>query len=102
MPGPVHGVDGDCPVFCCGIVRNEAEAVLVRAGASIPDAQHKGPYVVRYVAGAAQVIVHSTDCREALRWLRDLAFTGSVSYVCSDFDNNHTFECSVLAGVNRG
>ena len=60
------------------------------------------PYIVSFPAGTAQVIVNHSDCREATDWTREYFSLGSVSYVCSDFEGNHTFDVAVLAGVTRG
>ena len=60
------------------------------------------PYIVSFPAYTSQVIVNHSDCRTATDWTREYFSLGSVSYVCSDLENNHTFECSVLAGVSRG
>lgn len=57
------------------------------------------PYIVSFPAGTGQVVVNHSDCRTATDWTREYFSLGAVRYVCSDFEGNHTFECSVLAPV---
>ena len=54
------------------------------------------PYIVDHTA---RIVVKHPDCREAAEVAREYFSPLFVSYICSDFNGKHTFECA-LGGQN--